>query len=96
MLCIESLSCRSTFTEGYISPWVPRTHHSKKIENAAAKHMKKSKTFVSKWMKRYSNVKNDDLLDCDSVQNKTKKEDKMILQEFKENPRLSLRTSGFA
>jgi len=28
---------------------------------AVAKYMKKSKTFVSKWIKHYSDVKNDDL-----------------------------------
>jgi len=38
---------------------------------AAAKYMKKSKTFISKWIKCYSDV--DDLLDCDSVQKTMKK-----------------------
>lgn len=58
---------------------------------AAAKYMKKSKTFVSKWMKRYSEVKNvDGLPDRGSVRKTTKKEDRMILQAFEKNPRLSL------
>jgi len=43
---------------------------------ATAKYMKKLKTFVSKWVKRFSDVKNvDDLLDRGSVQKTTKKED---------------------
>lgn len=59
---------------------------------AAAKYMKKSKAFVSKWVKRYSEVKNvDDLPDRGSVQKTTKKEDKMILRVFEKNPCLSLR-----
>jgi len=41
---------------------------------AAAKYMKKSKTYVNKWVKHYFNVKNiDDLPDCGSVQKTTKK-----------------------
>jgi len=37
----------------------------------AANYMKKSKTVVNKWMKRYSNVKNvDDLSDHGSMQKK--------------------------
>jgi len=59
---------------------------------AAAKYMKKSKAFVCKWVKRYSEVKNvDDLPDRGSVQKTTKKEDKMILRLFEKNPCLSLR-----
>lgn len=59
---------------------------------AAAKYMKKSKTFVSKWVKRYSEVKNvDDLPNRGSTQKTTKKEDKMILRVFEKNSRLSLR-----
>jgi len=47
-------------------------------------------------MKRYSDVKNvDDLPDRSSVQ-KTTKKDRVILRVFEKNPRLSLRTSGFA
>jgi len=40
---------------------------------AAAKYMKKSKTFINKWVKRYSDI--DDLLDCGSVQKTMKKEE---------------------
>jgi len=44
----------------------------KMLYEAAAKYMKKLKTFVSKWMKRYS-VKNDDLPVSSAVQKMTKK-----------------------
>jgi len=41
-------------------------------------------------MKRFSDVKNfDDLSDRGSVQKTIKKENKMILQVFEKNPRLS-------
>lgn len=59
---------------------------------AAAKYMKKSKAFISKWVKRYSDVKNvDDLPDRGSAQVTTKKEDRVILRIFEKNPGLSLR-----
>lgn len=59
---------------------------------AAAKYMGKSKTFVSKWVKRYAAVKNvDDLPDRGSLQKTSKKEDKLILAVFEKNPLLSLR-----
>jgi len=57
---------------------VPHTHHITKP--AAAKYMKKSKTYVNKWVKRYSDVKNVDDLSDRSVQKTTLKEDKMILR----------------
>jgi len=58
----------------------------------AAKYMKKPKTFVNKWVKRYSDVKNvGDLSDRGSVQKATK--NRMILRMFEKNPRLSLRTA---
>lgn len=54
--------------------------------------MKKSKTFISKWVKRYSDVKNvDNRPDCGSTQVTTKKEDKVILWILEKNPGLSLR-----
>jgi len=50
--------------------------------------MKKSKTFVNKWVKRYSNVKNvDNLPDHGSMQKMTKKKNRVI----EKNLRLSLR-----
>ncbi|EFN89470.1 hypothetical protein EAI_06071 [Harpegnathos saltator] len=58
----------------------------------AAKYMKKSKTFVSKWMNRCVEVKNvDDLPERGSIQKTTDKEDKLILQMFANNIRLLLR-----
>ncbi|XP_020296123.1 uncharacterized protein LOC109861050 [Pseudomyrmex gracilis] len=58
----------------------------------AAKYMKKSKTYVSKWVKRYSEVENvDDLENRGSAQKTTKREDNMILQVFEKNSQLSLR-----
>jgi len=64
---------------------------SKMSYGAAAKYIKKSKTFVSK-VKRYSDVKNiDDLPNRGSTSKKTmKKEDKMILW-FEKNPCLPSR-----
>lgn len=60
---------------------------------AAAKYMKKSKTFISKWVKRYLEVKNvDDLPNRGTKSKTTKTEDKLILREFEKNPRLSLRS----
>jgi len=49
---------------------------------AAAKYMKKS--FISKWVKRYSNVKNvtHDLPDCGSVQKPTKKDNRVFEKNF--------------
>jgi len=105
MLCIESLSCRLILvTEGYIhiSPWVLRTYRyetmflcciqkDKKCRTESLLNTWKSQKHLSKWIKRYFNVKNiDDLPDCGSVQ-KTKKEDRVILLVFEKNPRLSLR-----
>lgn len=59
---------------------------------AAAKYMRKSKTFVSNWAKRYSEVKNvDNLPNCASMQKTTRKENRMILRVFKKNSCLSLR-----
>lgn len=59
---------------------------------AAAKYMKKSKAYVSKWVKRYLEVKNvDDLPDRGFTPKTTKKEDKMILKVFEKNSSLSLR-----
>jgi len=51
--------------------------------------MKKSKTFVNKWVKHYSDV--NDLPDRNSVQKPMKKENRVILRVFEKNPRLSLR-----
>jgi len=57
----------------------------------AAKYMKKLKTFVGKWVKRYSDIKNiDDLPDRGSMQKTTEKEVRVILRMFEKNP-LSLR-----
>jgi len=57
----------------------------------AIKYMKKSKTFVSKWVKRYSDIKNvDDLSNHGSVQKTMKKKDEVILRVFEKNPRLLL------
>jgi len=99
MLCIESLSCRSTLVT-YFTISAAYAHyeavflclHPKRLKMSYAsvtKYMKKSKIFVSKWVKRYS-VKNvDDLSDRGSIQ-KGRKRRRMILWVFEKNPRLLL------
>lgn len=105
MLCIDSFSYRLTLvTEGY---FVMSAAYASRYEavflclhpkgpkmsyGVAAKYMRKSKTFVSKWAKRYSEVKNvNDLPNRGSMQKTTKKEDRMILRVFEKNSCLSLR-----
>lgn len=59
----------------------------------AAKYMKKSKTFVTKWVKRYLETKNvDDLPDRGKTKKTSSAEDKRIVQLFAKNPLLSLRS----
>jgi len=82
--CIKN--CRSTLvTEGHISPEcrvrtlrsVSAFHLKGKCRTELLKYMKKSKTFVSKWVKHYSDVKNvDNLPDRGSVQKKRRKRKK--------------------
>jgi len=59
---------------------------------AAAKYVRKSETFVKKWVKRYLEVGNvDDLPERGLDRVTTTKEDKMILRLFQDKPGLSLR-----
>lgn len=59
----------------------------------AAKYMNKSKAFVNKWVKRYSETKNvDDLPERGKTKSTSSAENKRILQIFMKNPLLSLRS----
>lgn len=59
---------------------------------AAAKVIKKSKTFVSKWVKRYESHQNVDDFDERGLKRSTsQKQDKIIVQLFKKKPTLRLR-----
>ncbi|XP_018398950.1 PREDICTED: uncharacterized protein LOC108776745 [Cyphomyrmex costatus] len=61
-------------------------------QTAAAKYMQKSKQFVSKWVKRYKEVKNvDDYPNRGSVGVVSEKDEKVICTLFSKNPTLSLR-----
>lgn len=61
---------------------------------SAAEYMNKSKTFVNKWVKRYTETKNvDDLPERGKTKLTSSAEDKRILLMFSKNPLLSLRSS---
>ena len=65
----------------------------KMSRDQAAHYMKKSKAFVSKWVKRYSQTKTvDDLPDRGKSKKTSVAEDKRIVQLFAKNPLLSLRS----
>lgn len=72
-------------------------HHTKgpKLSYiSAAKYMKKSESFVKKWVKRYIEVGNvDDLPERGSSQVTTEKQDRAILRLFQNNSALSLRSA---
>lgn len=60
----------------------------------AAKYMKKSKSFVTKWVNRYSVTKHvDDLPERGTTRKTSSAEDKRITNLFLKNPRLSLRSA---
>ena len=64
----------------------------KMSRESAAKYLKKSKAFVNKWVERYQDTKTvDDLPERGMTRKTTKQQDKIILQIFNKNPRLSLR-----
>ena len=66
--------------------------HPKMSQLAAAKYMKKSKSFVQKWVQRYNVAKNvDDLPERGSICKVDKKDDKKIVNLFSRNPGLTLR-----
>ena len=66
--------------------------HSKMSQLAAAKYMKKSKSFVQKWVQRYNVAKNVDALpECGLICKVNKKDDKKIVNLFSRNPGLTLR-----
>ncbi|KAG6452269.1 hypothetical protein O3G_MSEX007545 [Manduca sexta] len=61
---------------------------------SAAKHIKKSESFVKKWVKRFSEVGNvDDLPERGSSRVTTEQEDRAIIRLFQNTPGLSLRTA---
>ena len=65
--------------------------HPKMSQLAAAKYMKKSKSFVQKWV-QYNVTKNvDDLPERGSICKVDKKDDKKIVNLFSRNPGLTLR-----
>jgi len=64
----------------------------KMSQSAAAKYMRKSKTFVQKWIQRYKVAKNvDDLPERGSIGKVDKKDEKKIVNLFLRNPSLTLR-----
>ena len=64
------------------------------MSQAAAKYMKKSKSFVQKWVQRYNVAKNvDDLLERGLICKVDKKDDKKIVNLFSRNPNTASRTS---
>ena len=69
--------------------------HPKRLKmsfSSAAKYIKKSKTFVAKWVQRYTESKNvDDLPECGSSTQYNKKNIKKILDICNKDQPLSLR-----
>lgn len=72
-------------------------HHAKgqKLSyKSAAKYIKKSESFVKKWVKRFLDVGNvNDLPKRGSCRTTNKQEDREIIRLFKDSPCLSLRTA---
>lgn len=73
---------------------VQHTKGPKLSYKSAAKYMKKSESFVKKWVKRYLDVGNvDDLPERGSSRVTTKNQNRAIVRLFQDNPGLSLRSA---
>lgn len=68
-------------------PRGPKMSHA-----AATKYMRKSKSYVQKWVQRYEKTKTvDDLQDRGSIQKFSKRDQKRIISLYSKNPTLTLR-----
>lgn len=95
MLCTEKLRCLQNFVASFRKTWVVHTRHTSKLSlsisegpkmslASAAKYMKKSKSFVKKWVQQYIDTKTESMISrkVDKKKQFRAKDDKKIVNLF--------------